>query len=212
MTSYTAITEAETNPEAPLTSVLAKRFRDNPIAISEGATSSPITRAGWHPYNKITVGDANTGVIYSFPTNGTLATVTTPDFEDGYEYAFLVDQIRPAGGAGSNLSINLYRETSAAYAGTTSFGFSVGTSNFLLGWVELLLPRETRVGHMITFNMIEYRGSNQTTPNQASSGVTGVTHATAQKILRAQFGFSGQSITGGTGVGTITMFRRKEFL
>ena len=34
MTSYIAITNAETDPEAPLTSELAKKWRDNPIAIS----------------------------------------------------------------------------------------------------------------------------------------------------------------------------------
>jgi hypothetical protein len=41
MTAYVAITEAETDPEAPLTSVLAKKWRDNPIAITEGATGAP---------------------------------------------------------------------------------------------------------------------------------------------------------------------------
>lgn len=211
MTSYTAITEAETNPEAPLTSVLAKRFRDNPIAISEGATSSPITRAGWHPYNKITVGDANTGVIYSFPTNGTLATITSPDFEDGYDYAFVLDLIKPAGGGGSPLSINLYRETSAGYAGTVTASVSVSTSNGLIGWVELPFVRQSRVSHIIDYRSTDYNGTNRISPS-VSAGISAVNHATSQKILRAQISFSGQSVTGySAGTGTITMYRRKEF-
>jgi hypothetical protein len=213
MTSYTAITEAETNPEAPLTSVLAKRFRDNPIAISEGATSSPITRAAWHPYNKITVGDANTGIIYSFPTNGALATVTSPDFEDGYEYAFLIDQIKPSGGAGSTLGLNLYRETSAAYAGVFTSTISVGTTNPLLAWIELPLVREARAIHFISSQSGEYRYNNNVGLATVGTIFNGVAHATVQKILRVQFSFGGNNITGGSAsTGTITMFRRKEFI
>lgn len=41
MTSYITITDAETDPSAPLTSELAKKWRDNPIAIIEGATGAP---------------------------------------------------------------------------------------------------------------------------------------------------------------------------
>jgi hypothetical protein len=41
MTAYITITDAETDPEAPLTSELAKKWRDNPIAIAEGDSSVP---------------------------------------------------------------------------------------------------------------------------------------------------------------------------
>jgi len=41
MTSYIAITDTETDPEAPLTATLAKKWRDNPIAIGEGDSSVP---------------------------------------------------------------------------------------------------------------------------------------------------------------------------
>jgi len=41
MTSYIAITDAETDPEAPLTATLAKKWRDNPIAIAEGDATAP---------------------------------------------------------------------------------------------------------------------------------------------------------------------------
>jgi len=44
MTSYIAITDTETDPEAPLTATLAKKWRDNPIAITEGATGAPKIR------------------------------------------------------------------------------------------------------------------------------------------------------------------------
>lgn len=41
MTSYITITDAETDPEAPLTSELAKKWRDNPIAIAEADSTVP---------------------------------------------------------------------------------------------------------------------------------------------------------------------------
>jgi len=41
MTSYITITDAETDPEAPLTATLAKKWRDNPIAITEGSAGAP---------------------------------------------------------------------------------------------------------------------------------------------------------------------------
>lgn len=41
MTSYIAITDAETDPSAPITSELAKKWRDNPIAIAEGDATVP---------------------------------------------------------------------------------------------------------------------------------------------------------------------------
>ena len=41
MTDYIGITEAQSNPFAPLTSELVKQLRDNPIAIAEGATGAP---------------------------------------------------------------------------------------------------------------------------------------------------------------------------
>lgn len=41
MTDYLPITDAETDPGAPGTSELWKKWRDNPIAIAEGATGAP---------------------------------------------------------------------------------------------------------------------------------------------------------------------------
>ena len=41
MTDYIGITEAQTNPFAPLTSELVKQLRDNPLAIAEGAAGAP---------------------------------------------------------------------------------------------------------------------------------------------------------------------------
>ena len=41
MADYIGITEAQSNPFAPLTSELVKQLRDNPLAIAEGAQGAP---------------------------------------------------------------------------------------------------------------------------------------------------------------------------
>ena len=41
MSSYIGITEAQSNPFAPLTSELVKQLRDNPLAIAQGAAGAP---------------------------------------------------------------------------------------------------------------------------------------------------------------------------
>lgn len=52
MATYTAITDAETGHKSPLTISLARRLRDNPLAISEGAAGAPrlLPRAFGDPY------------------------------------------------------------------------------------------------------------------------------------------------------------------
>jgi hypothetical protein len=46
MTTYTAITDAEIDQDSPLTETLATKWRDNPIAITEGAAGAPRIVAG----------------------------------------------------------------------------------------------------------------------------------------------------------------------
>lgn len=41
MTDYIEITDTQIEPDAPLTAVLAAQWRDNPIAIAEGADGAP---------------------------------------------------------------------------------------------------------------------------------------------------------------------------
>ena len=49
MADYIGITEAQSNPFAPLTSELVKQLRDNPIAIAQGADGAPRINSLAHP-------------------------------------------------------------------------------------------------------------------------------------------------------------------
>lgn len=95
MTSYNIITDAETDPSAPLTSELAKKWRDNPIAIGEGSTGAPRVQGkalGGIRQTMLTV----TGTSY--------ATITGLD---SYKWVELICSLDPDAGAGRNCDVEL---------------------------------------------------------------------------------------------------------
>jgi hypothetical protein len=53
MADYIPITEAQSNPEAPVDSSLIKRLRDNPVAIAGGTTGAPRVRGSARSLNLI---------------------------------------------------------------------------------------------------------------------------------------------------------------
>ena len=104
MADYRTITDAEVDPDAPLTSSLGYAFRDNPTAIAEGATGAPriqdgaldtsVTGAGttWVmnriiPRNAGGIGTyvfASTAAAGAYSINDTLAGASlTPSSADG---------------------------------------------------------------------------------------------------------------------------------
>lgn len=76
MTSYITITDAEVQPEAPITSELMTKLRDNPVAISEGAAGAPkieqaamgtwYTTAGGVGTYMFAIGNTSTNTTYDF--------------------------------------------------------------------------------------------------------------------------------------------------
>ena len=115
MTTYdeSAVSNTVIAHKKPITLQQGRALRDNPIAISEAATGAPVVVAGWHPYDMVKIGDGNDGVFYDFAVHGTQATITTPDFADGYEYAIRFANLGCS--STSALNVDLYRETDAAY-------------------------------------------------------------------------------------------------
>lgn len=214
MTSYNIITDAETDPSAPLTSELAKKWRDNPVAISEGATSAPFVAAGWHPYNGTVVGGANNGKIYDFATDGLVATIETPAFVDGYEYLLFLDQI-DTGTAGNNagsIAISLYKETTAAYGGVG--GISVNTVNVggylkvrdLQAQIHIKRPRD--IANVCLIDIQSYCGALATTASASADPYGYATsHTTAQKISKARLASGSVNFEGGK----VFLYRRRVF-
>jgi len=177
-------------------------LRDNPGAIAETASGAPVVFAGWHPVDKVSVGDGKTGLIYDHAVNGTVASVVTPDFDDGYEYRLVGLDLSPTAGVSRNLRLESYKQTDAAYRLTTNTADD-GSPTALFGfYAEFHLPRIASVGHFVT--TFGYAGNNYTNEVNLDAAMY---DTPAQKLLRARLIFSVGSIDGGK----VYFFRRREY-
>lgn len=204
MTTYITITDPETDPDAPLTSELAKRWRDNALAIAEGDSTAPVNKGNWHPYNKITNGDANDGKFYDFAVDGVQANIITPNFVDGYEYRVIGQDMSHNNGVTTNFQMEAWRETSSAYNPVTSAVGNTSAVRFNF-WLEMPTVRE-----VTNFHPFFFHGSNEAAA-LANSVIAwdALPYAnqvlTAQKILRVRFSW----VSGSFDAGEMFLYRRR---
>jgi len=175
MPNFTTIPNSSVDPESPITAELMTALRDNAITKS------------WMYYN-----DTN-GVVYDHSVDGTVATIVSPDFDDGYEYLFVFSSITQSGSSDSTPVVNVeaYFDNDAAYAGPAIFG-ATSNSTFL----QLVVLPRIGIGALI---------------NAPSGGDPLVTATdTTSNIDRLRFTISG---TGGSFTGgKIIMLRRHNGL
>jgi hypothetical protein len=196
MTTYNAIAATRTDPNAPIDSALMKDLAGNPLAIAEGDSTAPVNQAFWHPYNKVTVGDANDGKIYDFAVNGLVASIETPVFDAGYDYRLRWNSIRHNNGAVADFRLELRRQTSATYNPAGALAGSISNAVFSSGHITM-----EGVG-IANHNLWGFPMTN--------AGVTGVNAtlvgtatlyrvelAVSQRLDRARLTFSAGSITNG---------------
>jgi hypothetical protein len=156
-------------------------LRDNPSAIAETASGAPVVFAGWHPYDKVSIGDGKTGLIYDFAVNGLQASVVTPDFVDGYEYRIIAHLMESNAAATVRLELEAFFATTAAYRRLIYTGDASSLTNQFGYDVEILM---TSIGY----------------------DATGYT-STTQVLSRARVNFTSGSISAGK----VWMFRRREY-
>lgn len=204
MTTYTTVANGDIDQDSPVTQPLMVSLRDNPIAMAEMATDAPVLASGWHPYDMVAVGDGADGVIYDYSVDGTVASVETPNFSDGWEYRLVFLDISPSSGT-PDLEIEMYRETGAAYDTASSiFTTSGAVSNTYTGYLDFFLPRVSRNSHM---------AQPSTFVEGAGGGTYFTTAATshgfvADKIGKARVSWSSGNIDGGK----IHLLRRRDTL
>lgn len=201
MTTYTAISNASVAVGAIPSSATVTALRDNPSAIAESASGAPVVAAGWHPVTKVTVGDGEAGLLYDFATSGAQATVTTPDFEDGYEYRIICSDIKNNSAGSPRFQVNAYFQTDAVYRRVY---FTIGGNSSARFGVdfEFLIPRVSKQTHF--FRAVGF--TNSTMLNETY--IENIYDATVQKLLRAQMSFETDSIAGGK----IWLMRRREYI
>jgi hypothetical protein len=199
VTTYTAITNSQIDQDSPGTQPLFTALRDNPIAIADGSAGAPFLSAGWHNYD----GAQALTAIYDFAIAGSVATVVSPDFADGWEYLFLFDEITTsAGGSTDDFRVEFYRATSAAYAGASTV-LTDASNAIVRGQIVIYDPRRTAPLHRAEYVFRDGSASNSNSLDTNASDLTfvngsgGVAHTTAQKLLRARFGWVSGNINGG---------------
>jgi len=115
MTSYITITDAETDPEAPLTATLAKKWRDNPIAISEGSSGAPkIQRAAIQDssINRVKLSTGTNSGSYSFGSGGGTLTISLDAYSFFPSHEGNADFVKiEAGGASADLPALVFSDS-----------------------------------------------------------------------------------------------------
>lgn len=108
------------------TDAKAQAAFENAVALAEGATGAPHIFAAWHPFNGVLVGDAGDGLLWSFARDGGVASITSPDFEDGFEYRLLCHDLGHNQGSNRTLLFEAQRNDTSAwvtfYSNTTLGG------------------------------------------------------------------------------------------
>ena len=193
--AYTSINTLTLLPGQPWTSAKALAVYNNPTEIAKLSLDSPVNEAAWHPYDMVNIGDTGDGVIYDFAVDGGLATITTPDFVDGYEYSFWARNLNSGGTF--PVSVALFFETGAVYSPAVEiFATSSSEKGFR---ADVLSPRAVSKAHAFSVRFGYTAGAG------TGAQVIPVYSGVAQKILRARF-----TTTVALSAGVITMFKRRD--
>lgn len=201
MTTWTNISNPAVAVGGIPSSATVTALRDNPSALAETASGAPVMRAGWHPVDKVSIGDTKDGLIYDFAVNGALSNIVTPDFEDGYEYRLVGSEITTS--SPSTINLEIYKQTTGAYTTVLTLGSpDVTPRGFDL---EFWTPRLSLKNHMGF-------GLSYIDTGTAASTIISSYNATAQKLLRARLSFPGLLYAPATvGGGKVWLLRRRDY-
>lgn len=201
MTTWISISNAAVAVGGIPSSSTVTALRDNPSALAEGASGAPVMVSGWHPVDKVTIGDGKTGRIYDFATNGVVADIVTPDFEDGYEYRILALGLSHNSGTNQALRMELYLSSDASYSTAFTLTSMSGGASITVANIdaEILMPRLTKTRHFVRYVA--------STSSIETGTVAMVSDNDPQKITRARLIFAAGSIDAGE----VYLFRRREY-
>lgn len=200
MADWTNISDTAVDPDAPVTSELAYAWRDNPIAIAEGATNSPVVSAGWNAYNSTAYGDGTTGRIWDFATNGAVSSVTTPDLLNGYDYKIILDGVRCS--AVPSILFEFYHSIGASWSSAFTIPNWGSTALTVTAFSEVSLPMRPLGMHFIDGIYFTSGAAGGITPSEILGGVR---HPSNEGVLRIRMSTS----SGNFNLGNISLLRRR---
>lgn len=196
--AWTTISNAAVAVGAIPSSSTVTALRDNPGAMGAAENGAPIVFAGWHPHDKVTVGDGADGLIYDFAIDGAVATIETPDFEDGYEYRIIGRGLSHNDGSDRSFELELLGATSGVYA--DFFRTSTANASITLDIdAEILTPRLSLARHI---------GKLVSSRAQLSLSAVGVaTMSVTEKVSKARFNLA----AGSFDAGRVYFLRRRDY-
>lgn len=195
MTTWTEILTGQIDTDSPVTQPLLTALRDNVRAASEGATDGPVVAAGWHPYDIVDVGDGSDGLLYDFSVDGATFSVTSPTLEDGYEYAFYVENFAPSSVVSGTFRVEASTDGST-YA-TLGLTTPTATDGFY-GFIHLIMPR-------LSSRILQSRGLLRNGTDVLTSGSEFIATAAPIQLWRIRF----TDFTANAG--KVYMLRRREY-
>ena len=144
--------DSETDPDAPLTSQLGKRWDSNCIAIAEGSVGAPYVVTNWHPSGGADVADGIDGVLYDFAADGSQTAVVIGPLNPIKSYMVRADDLRPDSAVDRNLRLeggadgvswSLEDSTSSAFNNSNGYNSAtVARDAGLIGDVNLFTMNE----------------------------------------------------------------------
>jgi hypothetical protein len=173
---------------------------------------SPRSYQGWHPYDSVTPFDGNVGVIFDFSVDGLTSVLETPNFEDGYIYKVVIEEVGFSVAAAWSLQV--YLESSSSYGGALQMlSAGVGTLGEYEGSFEFIAPRIPSLNHQAVFRLAyannadisHYDGSGGF---DAASGTNVFYNGTSQKILKAKLTVA----SGGMARGKVRLLRKRDYI
>ena len=198
MTTWTTISGAAVAVGGIPSSATVTALRDNPSAIAEGASGAPVMVSGWHPVDKVTIGDGKTGLIYDHAVDGNVLNKVSPDFEDGYEYKFLVFGLSHNGGGGAD-QLRVQVDTTGGGVYTTISDITVASGSSISYELEFIAPR---IADANIFAIFRNKTAATTTILNTSLG-------SSVKIFKVRF--TTEEPSASLDAGRIWMFRRREY-
>lgn len=197
MTTWTAITNAQTDQDSPITQTLVQALRDNVNAAAEGATGAPANIAGWHPYDMVDNNDGADGLVYNFSVDGA-TTGLEITLTLGFEYRFVFDEISHNAGVTRSFLVDVYETVTAAYANIFTSSAAGNSGDSASGQFDLMNPGLTAARTIILDGYITYNGAN--------SGKFVRTKGASQYISKVRFRFSNDDSWDG---GKVYVYRRQ---
>jgi hypothetical protein len=202
MTTYSTISNPSVAVGGIPSSATVTALRDNPIAIAEASSGAPVIAAAWHPYDKVTVGDSATGLLYNSAVNGTVSSVVTPNFEDGWEYRLVIMGLSHNNVSTQKFELENYGESAGSYLDAWSSAVAYNSAQTWDLDVEFFTPRISRNAHY-------FRITGQVSGTTLLADTGGFFGGGTDKLLKVRISFTNGASTD---AGKIYLLRRREYI